>query len=265
MPNTVFLKIHNWETSSPVESDHPLEKGDLVIVETAEGTESAIVESVKSSFDKQNLPNLPGETRPVRILRKANLKDLSIIKEHRKKEREALEICRKEVKSGNIPMKIVGAEYSFDGGNILFAFVADGRVDFRELVKSLSRTFQRSIRLHQIGARDEARASSGYGICGRELCCVKFKENLPSISSEMAKVQHIVRRGSERISGLCGRLMCCLAYEAEQYREMLEKLPSPGDEIETHEGKGIVKEVNALSGNIKVELSDKKIIIISSK
>ena len=264
MTRTVFLKINSWEAAYSTESNYSLERGDLVIVESADGIFSAIVENTASKADRNDLPNLPGEAQTVRILRKANLKDLNIIKEHKKKESEALEICRREVRKANIPMKIVEAKYSFDGGNILFAFIADGRVDFRDLVKNLSKIFQRSIRLHQIGARDEARASSGYGICGRELCCVKFRDNLPSISSEMAKVQHIVRRGSERISGLCGRLMCCLAYEADQYREMLEKMPALGAEIETKEGKGTVKEVNAITGDIKVELDDRKIITIKT-
>jgi cell fate regulator YaaT (PSP1 superfamily) len=128
-----------------------------------------------------------------------------------------------------LPMKVVAASYSFDGGSIIFAFIADGRVDFRDLVKNLSKQFQRSVRLHQIGARDEARQQGGFGICGRQLCCITFKGDLPSISSEMAKVQQILHRGSERISGLCGRLMCCLAYEADFYRNKLKE--EGGEEI----------------------------------
>lgn len=263
--NTAFLKINQWDNSRPVECALPLNEGDLVIVETEEGTESAIVEKVKAEAEKKIFPGPKKENISLKIVRKANLRDLNTIKEHRQKEIEALHICREEVKKNEMPMKIIGASYSFDGGSIVFAFIADGRVDFRELVKNLSKKFQRSIRLHQIGARDEARASGGYGICGKELCCIRFKDNLPSISSDMAKAQHIVRRGSERISGLCGRLMCCLAYEADQYREMIDELPRIGTEIRTKEGKGTVKDINALTGEIKVKLEDEKIIQVAMK
>lgn len=264
MIRTVFLKIRRWESAQPIESAQSFQKGDLLVVETNDGLESAIVEDIRENGEGK-LPGLQREAPAVKIVRKANLRDINTIKEHRKKEKEALELCRKEVKKNEMPMKIVEAAYSFDGGNIAFAFVADGRIDFRELVKTLSKIFQRSIRLHQIGARDEARESGGYGICGRNLCCARFKDNLPSINSEMAKAQQIVRRGSERISGLCGRLMCCLAYEADQYREILEGMPKIGEEIKTKEGKGIVKEVNALSGEIKVELENKKYIRVSAE
>jgi cell fate regulator YaaT (PSP1 superfamily) len=261
----VFLKIRRWEGIREAKSNHPLEKGDVVIVDTGEGTESAIVENVKTEEKAGILPDFSRKEEELKVVRKANLRDLNIIKDHRQKEIEALKICREEVKKTELPMKLVGANYSFDGGSISFAFIADGRVDFRDLVKTLSKNLQRSIRLHQIGARDEARSSGGYGICGRELCCIRFSENLPSISSEMAKAQQIVRRGSERISGLCGRLMCCLAYEAEQYQEMLSKMPQVGSEIKTKEGTGVVKKVNVLTGIITIELKEGKFIEVSLK
>lgn len=265
MVQTIFLKIRRWENSRPSKCSQPLEKGDIVIVETDDGLDSAIVEKTRNENEKILPAEIQNEQTGVKFVRKANLRDLNIIKEHRKKEAEALKICREEVKKSDLPMKIVGASYSFDGGIISFAFIADGRVDFRELVKTLSKNFQRSIHLHQIGARDEARASGGYGICGRELCCIRFSDSLPSISSEMAKSQHIVRRGSDRISGLCGRLMCCLAYEARQYQEMLEQMPAIGAEVKTADGKGTVKKVNALTGAINVELPDGKFTIVSIK
>ncbi|HLM84491.1 MAG TPA: PSP1 domain-containing protein, partial [Candidatus Bathyarchaeia archaeon] len=148
MTQTVFLKIRRWENSRPAKFSHPLETGDLVIIETEEGLESAIVEKVKNEAEQGK----PAETPGVKIIRKASMRDLNIIKEYRQKEEEALKICRDEVKKTDLPMKIVGVSYSFDGGIISFAFIADGRVDFRELVKTLSKNFQRSIRLHQIGA-----------------------------------------------------------------------------------------------------------------
>lgn len=260
---TVLVKINRWENPITVFSPIPLSVGDVVVVETADGFLTGIVESAR--VEEKNLAETerPKAGNGVKISRKANLNDLKIISEHAKKEAEALKICREEVKKSGLPMKLVDAAYSFDGGSITFAFIADGRVDFRDLVKNLSKQFQRSIRLHQIGARDESRQCGSYGICGRELCCVKFRGNLPSISSEMAKIQQIAHRGSERISGVCGRLMCCLAYEADQYREMLENLPKPGETIK-HEGKNVVvKEVNAISGEIRAELADKSIVVLN--
>ncbi|MDD3487126.1 MAG: regulatory iron-sulfur-containing complex subunit RicT [Candidatus Moranbacteria bacterium] len=246
----IFLKIRPWESRCFAKTSHSLEKGDLVIVESEEGTNSAIVEKVITEEKK------PGNCAEVKLVRKANLRDVNLVKSNREKEAEAVKICRDEVRKSDLPMKIVGASYSFDGGMVSFAFIADGRIDFRELVKTLSKKFQRSIRLHQVGARDEARSSGGYGICGRELCCIRFSDDLPSITSDMAKSQQIVHRGSERISGLCGRLMCCLAYEAGQYQKMLEKMPEIRQEIKTKEGKGIVKKMNALTETVFVELEN---------
>jgi cell fate regulator YaaT (PSP1 superfamily) len=256
----VNLKIHSWENPIKVSSLYSLSEGDVVIVETSNGIEAGIVE--KSSTAEKEPQAAEQKDGNLRVLRKANLSDLKVLKDHRKKEKEILDMCRREVKKAELPMKIMEANLSFDGGSITFAFIADGRIDFRDLVKNLAKKLQRSIRLHQIGARDESRSCGGYGICGRELCCAKFKGNLPSITSEMAKIQHIAHRGSERISGICGRLMCCLAYEASQYKEMISEYPTIGSEIKTKDGQGIVKNVNILSDEIKVELQNKNIITI---
>lgn len=248
-------KIRSWENPYIIESNLSLEKGDVIILEVEGGLEPAIVEGEQDQ--KKTNYTLDNQAR---IIRKANLSDLSVIKALKKKEEVALKICRREVKKSKLPMKMMGCRYSFDGGSITFVFTAEGRVDFRNLVKDLSKHFQRSIRLHQIGARDEAREKGGYGICGRELCCIRFKGNLPSISSEMAKVQQIIRRGSERISGICGRLMCCLAFEAAQYEKALKKIPPIGNEIKIKGTACILKEANILTGEIKGELPDKSIL-----
>ena len=256
----VTLKIHKWENPIKASSSYPLSEGDVVIIESSNGIEAGIIEkSPSNEKESQSADQRDGNPR---VLRKANLSDLKVLKDHQKKEQEILEMCRREVKKTDLPMKVMEANLSFDGGSITFAFIADGRIDFRDLVKNLAKKLQRSIRLHQIGARDESRSCGGYGICGRELCCAKFKGNLPSITSEMAKVQHIAHRGSERISGICGRLMCCLAYEASQYKEMISEYPEVGSAIKTEDGSGVVKNVNILSDEIKVELENKKIIII---
>jgi len=258
--NKAYIKIHSWDNPVQAESSFAVSAGDVVIVETSEEIFSAIVHSESAARG----PKPDGEkSSPAKILRQANLSDLKIIKEHRQKEKEALKIGHDEVKKMQLPMKIIGAGYSFDGGSITFAFIADGRVDFRELVKNLAKKFQRSVRLHQVGARDESRQAGGYGICGRELCCVKFKGDLPSITSEMAKAQQLAHRGSERISGICGRLMCCLAYEADQYREMLEKFPRIGDRIKYNENEVVVKDINVISGEIRAENKEGSLVIIN--
>jgi cell fate regulator YaaT (PSP1 superfamily) len=253
-----FVKTNRWESPVKIQSQTELAEGDVVIIETNDGVSSAIVQTQSSESPKAENPGAAG-----RFLRRANPSDLKVIGDQQKKGKEALEISRQEVKKTGLPMKIVDAIFSFDGGNITFAFIADGRVDFRDLVKNLSKRFQRSIRLHQVGARDESRQGGGYGICGRELCCVKFRGDLPSITSEMAKVQQIAHRGSERISGICGRLMCCLAYESEQYRELLKNFPAPGSEVKYKGEKAVVKDVNVMSGEIKLELPDKTMIFIN--
>ena len=154
---------------------------------------------------------------------------------------------------------------SLDGSCVVISFVADGRVDFRKLVKNLSAAFGKSIRLQQIGSRDEARMTGGYGICGRELCCKKFPGSLTSISTEMARCQFISHRGSERISGLCGRLMCCLSFEAKQYQKMLKELPAKGEKILFEGKKGVVVDLQTLCGKVRIELEDGTMITVSSK
>ena len=256
----VYAKINRWGNSVLIQAPHSLEEGDVVIVEADGSISSAVVETGAASSKEDGAGQV---VETAKFLRKANLSDLKTIRDHQKREQEVLKICRSEVKKAELPMKIVDANYSFDGGSITFAFTSDGRVDFRELVKNLSKKLQRSIRLHQIGARDESRQGGGFGICGRELCCVRFKNNLPSITSEMAKIQQIAHRGSERISGVCGRLMCCLAFEEEQYRELAEQFPKPGEKV-TYKGRpAMVKEINLMSGKVGVELEDKTFIFIN--
>jgi len=162
-------------------------------------------------------------------------------------------------------MKIIDVMISLDGKQAIFAFTSDGRIDFRKLVKDLSSKIKKSVRMQQIGSRDEARKLGGYGICGRELCCVRFKGNMQSITTDMARVQQIAHRGSERISGLCGRLMCCLAYEAQQYKEMLEGMPELFSVVETGEGKGTVIEINAITLEIKVRLESGKYLTLKKE
>lgn len=186
-----------------------VEVGDTVIVSTDFGLESAEVGRI----------NIGGEEEGLKIVRKATSIDLEIIEKNKQKSKEVIEICKDLVRECKLFMKIVGVHLSFDGGKIVFLFTAEKRVDFRDLVRILSKRFQKSIRLQQVGSRDEAKGKGGFGVCGRELCCVKFLENLKSVTTEDARAQQMGQRGSDRISGLCGRLKCCLGFEVEQYRE----------------------------------------------
>src|SRR4030042_6225939 len=255
-----YIKTNRWGNPFSIHTPQSLEKGDVIIIETDSGLSSAIIETETTSSEKDKTDQSVEITK---FVRKANLIDLKNIRDYRKKEQEALRICRSEVKKLGLPMKIIDASYSLDGGGTTYVFTSDGRVDFRSLVKKLSKKLQRSIRLHQIGARDESRQGGGCGICGRELCCVRFKSNLPSITSEMAKVQQIAHRGSERISGVCGRLMCCLAFEEEQYRKLAEQFPKHGEKVIYKRKPAIVKEINLMSGKVGIELEDKTFVFVS--
>ena len=187
------------------------------------------------------------------ILRRATIVDKDKLPTEKDKQ-EAIEYCRRMKEKYNLPMKLVDVHFSFDGSRVTFAFIADGRVDFRELVKDLTRHFGRTIRLQQIGIRDEARIMGDYGHCGKRLCCQTHLKDLASITSEMAELQECSHRGSERISGICGRLMCCLAYEQYGYEELSKRLPPIGKEIRIGQKKGTVIKQHILKQTVEVEI-----------
>lgn len=248
-----LVSVYKWENPCLNGSEADLSKGDLVVVETDFGTDLGRVESERVNTDES----------PARhILRKATKRDIKTAEGFGEKRKAVIENCRKESRRLNLEMKVIDVRFSLDGSNVVVFFTSDGRIDFRELVKNLSKTFHRSIRMQQIGSREEARRLGGCGICGRELCCVRFSGNLPSISTDMARIQQVAHRGSERISGLCGRLMCCLAYEAEQYRDLLKGMPELHSKVKSKEGKGEVIELNALSQEVRVRLENDKIITL---
>ncbi|MFH1662013.1 MAG: regulatory iron-sulfur-containing complex subunit RicT [Candidatus Falkowbacteria bacterium] len=236
-------KIYNFD-----KGDSVLVDGDFVVVKTEIGTEVGKVIGFKT-LDDDEIKKL-GEIKP--IMRKATSTDLEKVFDDKQKNK-ALEYCKKVVNKLELPMKLVDVHSSFDGSNLTFAFIADGRVDFRDLVKELTRHFSRSIRLQQIGIRDEAKICGDYGHCGEPLCCKKFLKDLSSITSEMAEVQQIAHRGSERISGICGRLMCCLAYEQCGYKEMAEKLPKIGTKVDVDGKKGVIVGHHVLKQSVDVE------------
>ncbi len=226
-----------------------LEADRNVIVETARGLE----------FGKVVIPNrVVGEDKvvlPLRpVIRAATKEDVAIYEENKRKEKDAAKICLEKIAEHKLEMKLVDVEYTFDNNKLLFYFTADGRVDFRELVKSLASVFRTRIELRQIGIRDETKLIGGLGVCGRPFCCKKFLDDFCQVSIKMAKEQNL-SLNSQKISGACGRLMCCLRYEHELYEEELAKLPKLDALVETPDGRGTVCELSPLCGLVKVRFS----------
>ncbi len=195
------------------------------------------------------------------IIRKATEEDLVIRKENEDVEREARQFCLEKIRERHLPMKLIDVECLYDKSQVIFYFTAEGRVDFRELVKDLVQRFKIRIELRQIGARHEARMIKGLGICGREVCCANLIPNLDRVSVKMAKEQS-VSLNPEKISGLCGRLMCCLAFEFDVYQDMKRDMPKCGKVINTAEGRGKIIRQNILKGEIVVELEGGKEITV---
>ena len=221
--------------------------GDMVVVETARGVECG--EVVRAN---RETPVAEGkEIKPV--LRKATPEDRRRVEENAAKEREAMRICQERIAANGLEMKLVDAEYSFDNSKILFNFTAEGRVDFRNLVKELAGVFHTRIELHQIGVRDEAKKLGGLGICGRPFCCAQFLRDFQPVSIKMAKEQGLSLNPT-KISGSCGRLMCCLKYEQSTYEELWKLCPKVGATVMTPEGRGVVTESSVLKGQVKVRL-----------
>jgi cell fate regulator YaaT (PSP1 superfamily) len=192
------------------------------------------------------------------IERVATNQDLERLKDNNKGSDKEVEYCKTVVKKHNLEMKVIDCQFSYDDKRVMFAFIADGRVDFRELVKDLTRHFQRVVRLHQLGVRDEAKISGDVGSCGRGLCCKGHLTELTSVTSEFAEQQQVAHRGSERLSGACGRLKCCLAYEKELYEEMGKKLPQIGTRVRTDHGRGEVIGWHTLKSSVDVKLDPEK-------
>lgn len=223
-------------------------KADQVIVETARGIEIGEVMLANRAVaeDAVVMPLKP-------VIRRATDEDFIKLKDIEKKEKEAFEICQRKIKEHSLEMKLIEVEYTFDGSKILFYFTADGRIDFRDLVKSLATIFRTRIELKQIGVRDEAKMLGGLGVCGRELCCRKFLGDFEPVSIKMAKEQGLSLNPT-KISGTCGRLMCCLKYEQDTYEQLLKYTPKVDAIIKTPDGKGVVVDNNILTGKLKVRL-----------
>ena len=226
----------------------PMDVGEKVIVETARGIECGEVAISNREIDDE------GIVKPLKtVIRDADKNDLKHIEDNKVKEKKAFKICQEKIEKHKLDMKLVNVEYTFDNNKILFYFTADGRVDFRELVKDLASVFKTRIELRQIGVRDEAKMLGGLGICGRPFCCSSFLGEFQPVSIKMAKEQGL-SLNPVKISGTCGRLMCCLKYEQNAYEDLIRITPKVGAYVSTSEGRGTVTEISLLTGLVKVRL-----------
>ncbi len=228
-----------------------LKKGDHVIVETAVGVEYGEVALEKKQVTDDQVK------KPVKeIMRKANEKDDKRYAENQEKEKKAFKTCKEKIAKHGLEMKLIKVEYTFDGKKIMFYFTADGRVDFRELVKDLASVFRTRIELRQVGVRDEAKLIGGIGMCGRELCCSTFLPSFAPVTIKMAKEQNLSLNPT-KISGICGRLMCCLKNEQESYEYLNSSLPDIGEKVKTFDGfEGEVASVNVIKQEVKIVVEE---------
>ena len=231
-----------------------VKKGENVIVDTVQGEEIAEVVIPNRMIEEEKIV-----TPLKKVLRLASKKDLAHAEECRKKEKEAFDLCNKKIKEHKLEMTLTDVEYKFDNSKIVFYFTADGRIDFRELVKDLAAIYKTRIELRQIGARDEVKRIGGNGVCGRELCCCTFLSDFETVSIKMAKEQNLSLNPA-KVSGNCGRLMCCLKYEQNVYEEKIKKLPNIGAIVKTPDGQGEVTGIETLKEVVKVKFEDEDLI-----
>ena len=237
-----FFNPKTWKVS----------KGEKVIVETSQGEEVGEVVIANRQVNDDKI------VEPLkRMLRIANKRDLKRYEECRKIEKEAFKTCQKKIKEHKLDMNLIDVECKFDNSKLLFYFTAEGRIDFRELVKDLAAIYKTRIELRQIGVRDQVRRMGGNGVCGRELCCCTFLSNFETVSIKMAKEQNISLNPS-KISGNCGRLMCCLKYEDNVYAEKLKNLPKIGAIVKTPDGEGEVDGIETLKERVKVKIKNEE-------
>lgn len=230
-----------------VDKDEVYKKGDKVIVDTIRGQEIGIVYNLPITLSEKYLV-LP--LKPV--IKKADEEEIKRYEDLRREAGEAQKICKEKIEKHNLPMKLVNTEYTFDKTKLIFYFTAEGRIDFRELVKDLANIFKLRIELRQIGVRDEARILGDIGVCGKELCCRTFINKFNSVSIKMARDQGLVINPS-KISGVCGRLLCCINYEYAQYEEALKNFPAINQNVGTEKGEGKVASISPLNGFLYVD------------
>ncbi len=244
-----FKKAGKIYYFSPMDLD--IKKGDFVVVETARGVEFGECVTGKKNIGEDEI------VAPLKnVIRIATDEDKEANALNKEKEKEALSVCLEKIEKHQLNMKLIDVEYTFDNNKVIFYFTADGRVDFRELVKDLAAVFRTRIELRQIGVRDEAKMTGGLGPCGRSLCCSTFLGEFAPVSIKMAKEQNLSLNPT-KISGICGRLMCCLNYEQETYEEIRKRLPKVGSIVDTPYGKGEVVSNSVVKESVKVKVKIK--------
>lgn len=249
-----IIRLREAGQLATYKTEEALKVHDYVVVEADRGTDYGEVFEV-IEIDS----NFSGKISNYKnIIRKISQQDKQSIQINRKEAKDAMNLCQRKIKDYNLEMKLVDVEYSFDKKKLIFYFISEKRIDFRELVKELAKVFKVRIEMRQIGARDEAKLFGGFGPCGQELCCCRFLKSFEPVTMKMAKTQKLPL-GSGKISGICGRLMCCLSYEYKAYKELSKNLPKEGQKINTSEGKGKVLSVDVLKRLAYVELESGKI------
>ncbi len=245
--------------SYPEQTDHSrVVIGNKLVVKTSIGLELGTIVGLKELKDEE-VKALESKDQPiVPFIRVANDDDIAQDIKSNTDNASRVKYCQEQVKKHKLTMKLVDCHCSFDDNRITFAFIADGRVDFRDLVKELTKYFKKTIRLQQLGVRDEAKLTGDFGSCGLKLCCQGHLKSLGNVSTEFAKDQMVAHRGSDRLSGQCGRLKCCLAYEEDFYREELKNYPKIGEKVKTKSGTGYVIGLNILSKTFDVRIKDDK-------
>lgn len=254
----VGVKFENVAKQSYFENNmEDLKVGDYVIVAFLNSLEMGVVTSIRDEYKSEE------EILP--IVRKATQADCKQVEKNKEKEAQAFEVCKKKIKQCNLEMHLIAAHYTFDRSKVLFYFAADGRVDFRELVKLLAGALKTRIELRQVGVRDEARMMGGIGVCGRTLCCSTFLSDFTPVSIKMSREQSLSLNPA-KISGNCGRLMCCLKYEQESYEELLKYFPKVGSVVMCEAGEGVVLECFLFKDLVKVKInSDSSVLLLSPK
>ncbi len=254
----VKVQFAPWDKAYSFSFDsESLKVGDYVVVETKLGIEMAKVIAIDEKGD-----TVTAEADPIKpISRIATKEDLDLVLEQNRQKDKVFQKCVSLIRKNQLPIKLVDVHFSLDDTRLTFAFIADGRVDFRELLKDLNREFKKNIRLQQIGIRDEIKISGDIGCCGMNLCCQGFYKELGNVTSELAALQQVAHRGSERLSGVCGRLKCCLTFEEKLYNELAEKLPMIGEKVKTQHGKGEVIGWHVLKQTVDVLLEDNTTIV----
>lgn len=235
--------------------DFEVQKDMDVVVETARGLEYGTIVVGPKEIDEEELVS---QLKP--IIRLATEEDTNIYNENRQKSKETFELCQQKIKEHNLTMYLIDCEYTFDRNKLIFYFTAEGRIDFRELVKDLAAIFKTRIELRQIGVRDEAKSIGGLGPCGRSLCCSSWLGDFQPVSIKMAKDQSLSLNPT-KISGICGRLFCCLKYEHDVYSEAMDSMPVVGSLVKVNDSKGKVIEINPLLEQVRIEFNDKTIKI----